>query len=378
MRVLLTTDTIGGVWTYTKELTQGLLERSHAVTLASFGRTPTPGQTSWCSEMSARYPEAFRYVASETPLEWMEANDSAYTDAEDLLLDLAQSFGADLLHTNQFCFGRLPTSTPRLIGAHSDVLSWAAACRPEGLNPSPWLDRYKNLVQTGLLSADAVVAPTQWMLQALACGFSLPSATYVIANGRDLPPCSCEPLRKLQAVSVGRLWDDAKGLSVLADVQSPILLFVAGETQHGTANAPRSLGQASLLGPLEEQQLLDLFRGSSLYLAPSIYEPFGLAPLEAALCGCAVIANDIPSLREVWGSNALYFHGARYLSNLLAKLASEPMLLQEFQTRARARALQMTRSSMVEQYLHLYRHLIDPAYAFYSAATPAEVPAHAS
>jgi len=37
------------------------------------------------------------------------------------------------------------------------------------------------------------------------------------------------------------------------------------------------------------------------------YEPFGLAPLEAALSRCAIVANDIPSLREVWGSAAMYF-----------------------------------------------------------------------
>ncbi len=378
MRVLLTTDTVGGVWTYTKELTEGLLERSHAVALVSFGRRPSPDQASWCSRMSARYQDDFWHVASEAPLEWMDANGSAYTDAEELLLNLAQSFGADLLHSNQFCFGKLPARIPKLVGAHSDVLSWAAACRPDGLDPSPWLDRYKDLVQTGLAYADAVAAPTQWMLEALANGFCLPGEAYVIANGRDLPPPSREPVRRLQAVSAGRLWDEAKGLSLLADVQSPIPIFVAGEIQHGGANAPQSVGQASLLGALREQQLLELFRRSSVYLALSVYEPFGLAPLEAALCGCAAVANDLASFREVWGSSALYFHDARSLSKLLAQLASDPRLMEECQTRARARALQMNRTLMVERYLDVYRHLLDPAYPPQSFPDAAEVPVHAS
>lgn len=51
-----------------------------------------------------------------------------------------------------------------------------------------------------------------------------------------------------------------------------------------------------------------------------IYEPFGIAPLEAALCGCTVVANDIASLREVWGDDALYFDGPRSLSMLLHQL----------------------------------------------------------
>ncbi len=129
---------------------------------------------------------------------------------------------------------------------------------------------------------------------------------------------------------------------------------------------------------MEEQQLLDLFRSSSIYLALSVYEPFGLAPLEAALCGCAVVANDIPSFREVWGSSALYFQGARSLSDLLAQLASEPVLLRDFQSRALSRALPMTRARMVGRYLEVYRHLLDPAYPFPSRPEAAEVPVHVS
>ncbi len=378
MRVLLTTDTIGGVWTYTKELARGLLQRSHSVALVSFGRLPSAGQSSWCSALSAQYPDHFQYLASATPLEWMDENEFAYSGAEDLLLHLAQAFGADVFHSSQFCFGKLPLRIPKLVVAHSDVLSWAAACRPDGLDSSSWLDRYKQLVQTGLLSSDAVVAPTRWMLKALAGHFSLPGEAYVIPNGRDCPPCSAQLVPKLQAVSVGRLWDDAKGLSLLAEVRSPFPLFVAGEVQHGTASAPPSLGQASLLGPLEEQPLIDLFRCSAVYLALSIYEPFGLAPLEAALCGCAIIANQIPSLREVWGSNALYFKDAPSLSRLLAQLASDPRLLQEFQARALTRALEMSRTRMVEQYLGLYRHLLEPAHQFRPAPMSAEVPSRAS
>ena len=49
------------------------------------------------------------------------------------------------------------------------------------------------------------------------------------------------------------------------------------------------------------------FRQSAIYLCASRYEPFGLAPLEAALCGCALVLRDLPSLREIWGNSALFF-----------------------------------------------------------------------
>ena len=44
MHVLITADTVGGVWTYTRELACGLLHRGHRVTLVSFGRIPSPAQ----------------------------------------------------------------------------------------------------------------------------------------------------------------------------------------------------------------------------------------------------------------------------------------------------------------------------------------------
>ncbi len=378
MRVLLTTDTIGGVWTYTKELLEGLLERSCSVALVSFGRLPSSEQSRWCATMSDRYGADFAYVASETPLEWMDRNEGAYRDAEALLLDLAQSFGADLLHSNQFCFGKLPASIPTLIVAHSDVLSWAASCRPHGLDRSPWLDRYKSLVQTGLAAADVIVAPTHWMLQALADCFTLPAEAYVIANGRDLPKPSRPMRRCLQAATIGRLWDEAKGLSILANVAAPFPIMVAGEGQHGSQNAPARLGKATPLGWLEDESLLDLLRSSSIYLALSVYEPFGLAPLEAALCGCAVVARNIPSFHEIWGSAALYLDDADTLSSLLSELAADPELLADLQRRAFERALGMSRATMTELYLDLYRHLLEPAYAFQPAARAAEVQSRVS
>ena len=60
-------------------------------------------------------------------------------------------------------------------------------------------------------------------------------------------------------------------------------------------------------GELSESEMRELLSRAAIYIATSKYEPFGLAPLEAALSRCAIVANDIPSLREIWGDAALYF-----------------------------------------------------------------------
>jgi glycosyltransferase involved in cell wall biosynthesis len=358
MRVLLTTDTIGGVWTFTRELTTELLQAGHSVGLVSFGRAPSREQSAWSAAIGAQYGSSFRYEASNAPLEWMNPNENAYAEGEICLRRIADEFCPDLLHSNQFCFGRMPVPVPRLITAHSDVLSWGAACRPDGFAPSQWLTNYCDMVEQGLRAADAVATPTRWMLDALGQYFSLPPQTHVILNGRTLPHSSVDGERALHAVSAGRLWDEAKNLAMLAEVRSEVPIFVAGDGQHQAATAPRNMGSAVQLGLLEEDDLLALFRVSSMYIAASIYEPFGLAPLEAALCGCAILANDIPSLREVWGDAALYFENADALSRLLAHMQASPSALLEARHRAGRRALQLNTARMAAEYLALYTELL--------------------
>ena len=214
------------------------------------------------------------------------------------------------------------------------------------------------MVEQGIAAADAVVAPTRWMLDALRQNFALPARARVILNGRSLPFCRSDEARPLQAVSAGRLWDEAKNLAVLADVHTAIPIFIAGDRKHQDATAPERIGAAVPMGSLSESDLLALFRASSIYLATSIYEPFGLAPLEAALCGCAVLANDIPSLREVWGDAALYFNNADILTSLLAQLQASPKILLASRQRAGRRALQLSAARMTAEYLALYAELL--------------------
>jgi glycosyltransferase involved in cell wall biosynthesis len=62
-----------------------------------------------------------------------------------------------------------------------------------------------------------------------------------------------------------------------------------------------------LLGPVEDDRLPALYSGAAGFVYTSIYEGFGLPPLEALACGCPVAVSDIPALREVCGEAAVYF-----------------------------------------------------------------------
>lgn len=372
MRVLMTTDTVGGVWSFCTTLCASLCGE-HDVMLVSFGRALSPAQDAWVRGMRRVQDGFFSFEASETPLEWMDKNADAYAPGAALLAEIAERFRPDILHANQFCWGALPRQgaldVPRLVTAHSDVLSWAAACRSQGLEASAWLSRYRELVQAGLDGCDAVTAPTEWMLGELAMRFAVPARRVVILNGATLyfarGTRSEAPARKLQAVTAGRLWDEAKNLRLLLNVRSPLPMLVAGDEQFGDAEA--SAGEAvlapavKLLGPQEHTDLMQLFRGSALYICPSLYEPFGLAPLEAALCGCALLLYDLPSLREVWGEAALYFPDGAGLEVLLAQLASDPARIARTARQCSARAAELTADRMSREYAAAYQAAVHAA-----------------
>ena len=62
-----------------------------------------------------------------------------------------------------------------------------------------------------------------------------------------------------------------------------------------------------LLGHVEDDALPVLYSGAAGFVYPSVYEGFGLPPLEALACGCPIAVSDIPAHREVCGERATYF-----------------------------------------------------------------------
>jgi glycosyltransferase involved in cell wall biosynthesis len=98
-----------------------------------------------------------------------------------------------------------------------------------------------------------------------------------------------------------------------------------------------------------------------MYAACSSYEPFGLAPLEAALSRCALIANDIPSFRELWGDSALYFrtNDSDSLAETIRHLTADVELCEQYAESAYRHALRnFAVEPMINAYERLYRTLV--------------------
>lgn len=364
MRILITADTLGGVWTYTRELVTGLVRRGVQVTLVSFGDIPTAAQSRW---MDALPNLDFRATAFK--LEWMQNSAADLAASSEFLCDLVRETRPDLVHSSQFCYGSLRCTVPRVVVAHSDVLSWSKAVRGGLPQENEWLHWYRATVGRGLREADIVVAPSRWMVEQISEEYGRPAHAEVVYNGRN--PALFHPgtSRQDEIVSVGRLWDVGKNAALLLREEMPARVRIIGANRHPEFQESmldlEEVRPNVHLEPFQDEQALAYtFSRAAVYAATSQYEPFGLAPLEAALSGCAIVASDIATFREIWGNTALYFRNndARSLSEILGCVITNSEIRQQYADLAFDRARERYNADrMVDQYLEIYRAVLATA-----------------
>jgi glycogen(starch) synthase len=346
-RVLMTGDTVGGVWTFALELASALRHHGVEVVFATMGGMPAPRQMA----EAAAIPN-LRLIPSAFKLEWM---DDPWDDVErsrEWLLDIEKRVRPDVIHLNSYGHGTLSWNAPVVLTAHSCVLSWWSAVKQEPL-PASW-QRYRAEVGQALTSVDVVTAPTQAMLNTVYenYGAGLPPAR-VIPNGRSADrfrPAAKEPF----IFAAGRLWDEAKNVLALEAVAPRLSwpVYVAGDTAHPNGTAA-SFQACRALGHLDCDSLADWYARASVYALPARYEPFGLSALEAAMSGCALVLGDIPSLREVWGDAAVFVPHDD--PEQLCRALSDTAGAGEMSRRAAARAREFTPTRMAAAYMDAYQ-----------------------
>jgi glycosyltransferase involved in cell wall biosynthesis len=350
-RVLMTGDTVGGVWTYTMELAAALGQQGVEVVLATMGGTPVVEQ-----RLEAHQIPLLTLLASDFKLEWMN---NPWPDIEisgRWLLDLEKHYAPDVIHLNSFGHGALSWHRPVVLTAHSCILSWWRAVKGEPA-PSSW-NRYRDLVRASMHSVDLVTAPSRAMADSVVEHYGAANCA-VIPNGRSAArfrPAAKEAI----VLAAGRLWDEAKNIVSLARIAErlPWPVYVAGECLHPEGRAARFQG-CTILGRLAADVMARWYARAAIYALPARYEPFGLSVLEAALSGCALVLGDIPSLRENWDEAALFVDPSdpAALKEAIVRLIDDRTYRGEIAAAAMRRARQFTPHRMAESYLATYRQL---------------------
>jgi glycogen(starch) synthase len=360
-KVLMTADTVGGIWTYALDLSRALSERGIEVALATLGDPLSEAQR----ETVERIPR-LRLFESTFRLEWTEEPWRDLQKAGEWLLRLEGRIGPDVVHLNSYALASLPWSAPKLVAAHGCALSsWAAVQgEPAGSAGAGWegRERYRTQVEAGLAAADLVVAATSARLADLAQHYGPLAQARVIPHGRDGRLFRPAPKEEM-VFAAGRLWDEAQNLVALERVapQIPWPIYVAGAAgesrQDGGEIRPHT---TRLLGRLSPRASAAWLGRAAIYALPARYEPFGIAALEAALAGCVLVLGDIPSLREVWRNRAVFVapDDPEALRTALLSLIENPERRTALAAAARGRALELTPERMLDGYLAAYGELL--------------------
>ena len=98
------------------------------------------------------------------------------------------------------------------------------------------------------------------------------------------------------------------------------------------------------LGYVTDAQLRALYSHAACFVYPSVYEGFGLPPLEAMLCGCPVVVSRAASLPEVCGDAAVYCdpHDPADIARSITAVMGNDALRNNMKSRGYQRAREFT------------------------------------
>lgn len=351
--ILISADALGGVWQYTLDLAAGLTRRGAVVSVALMGPAPSLERIARAEAISGA-----RILATGLPLDWTAENATDVRAASQALARLATEVDADLVHLHSPALALADFPAPVVAVCHSCVATWWDAVA-SGPLPDDLAWR-RDLAAEGCRKADRLIAPTRAFARATRDAYGLARAPLVVRNGRDAPSApEAEPAP--HAFTAGRLWDPAKNAAAL-DRLAPCLSVpvraagpVAGPTgQRVEFSALHSLGR------LDDEEIARELSRRPVFVSLARYEPFGLAVLEAAGAGCALVLSDIASFRELWDGAALFVppDDEATAAGAIESLFSDPVRRAALGRAARGRAAGYGTPAMVEGVARIVRDLL--------------------
>lgn len=356
LRVLLTTDAVGGVWTYSLDLARGLARLDVETVLAVMGPRPSAEQ-----KQAARSITGLRLIDTGLALDWLAEDGEALAGAAAALAQLAAKEQVDLvqLHAPALAAGTA-FPAPVVSAVHSCVATWwDQVMGPDVPLPADFAWR-SHAARAGLAASDAVVTPTAAFGRQVQRVYGLDQAPRTVHNGRT-PMTGGSHAPHDFIFTAGRLWDKGKNLATLdaAAARIGVPVHAAGPLQapHGEVVGFEHL---NCLGSLGEAEIARYLGARPVYASVATYEPFGLSVLEAAAAGCALILADTPGFRELWDEIALFVdpRDAPALARACNDLVADDFERAVMGRAAKERAGYLTPDAMAAQMASLYRSLL--------------------
>lgn len=146
-----------------------------------------------------------------------------------------------------------------------------------------------------------------------------------------------------------------------ADVKKERKLVIAGREVQSFSHegVGKTADDVRFAGYISDNDLPALYSGADAFVFPSLYEGFGLAPLEAMACGCPVIVSKTASLPEVCGDAAYYIdpYSIESITDGMQKVLTDESLRQTLRKKGLERAKLFSWGKSAEEHLRNFEEV---------------------
>jgi glycosyltransferase involved in cell wall biosynthesis len=269
----------------------------------------------------------------------------------------------DLVHATNFVLPALPAATPGVVTIHD--LSFLRD------DPFPGAARLRQLVPWSLARAARILTPTRAVAEEVAEQYRL-DADRIHVTHEGVSPLffGAAPLadRALAAHGIGRPYaiavgtiEPRKNLARLIDAWRAArtdldgwTLVLAGPQGWGPTLSPTP--GVVPIGWVGDETLPGLLAAAEIFCYPSLYEGFGLPPVEAMAASTACLVGDYPAAAEVVGEAAVRVdpENTGAIAMQLSRLAADDVLRRRLALAGRARAASFTWAATARKTLDAY------------------------
>jgi glycosyltransferase involved in cell wall biosynthesis len=351
----MTVDAVGGVWRYAMDLAGGLRSEGFETVFAGFGPRPSPDQAKEADELG-------KLFWHDAPLDWMTEDEGELQRVPELIRDLALRERVNLLHLNLPSQATgLVVDVPVVVVAHSCVATWFRAVRGHAV-PEQW--QWQTALNAKAFSrAHAVISPSHSHAALLRVVYGPIERLEMVYNSSRAPG-SFAPKQNF-AFAAGRWWDEGKNGTVLdAAAAATDWPVIAVGANHGPNGQYLPLRHVVHRGELGHAETVALMAQAAVVVSPSLYEPFGLAALEAARGKSALVLADIPTYRELWDEVALFAdpHDPQAFADAIDLLSRDDVLRSELAEGAFVRAQEFSIEAQARSVRRVYERLLSSTY----------------